>query len=41
MGQIFDELSSAGACSIAFTPDINEWMGRENVELKLKDVQFS
>lgn len=41
MGRIFDELSSAGACSIAFTPDINEWMGRENVELKLKDVQFS
>lgn len=40
LGRIFDDLSAASTCSLAFTPEMNEWNGRESVELKVKDIQF-
>lgn len=40
MGKLFEPLLQADACSIAFTPTINEWNGMTSVELKLEDVKF-
>jgi single-stranded-DNA-specific exonuclease len=33
-------LTSGKSCSIAFTPSINEWQGRREVQLELKDFQL-
>ncbi len=39
-GDRFDDLMSAGgACSLAFTPKVNEWQGRRSVELEVIDFQ--
>jgi single-stranded-DNA-specific exonuclease len=39
-GDRFDDLMSAGgACSLAFTPKVNEWQGRRTVELEVIDFQ--
>jgi single-stranded-DNA-specific exonuclease len=32
-------LTPGKVCSIAFTPSINEWNGRRDVQLELKDFQ--
>jgi len=32
-------MSAEGKCSLAFTPKINEWQGRRNVELEARDFQ--
>jgi len=32
-------LSAGGACCLAFTPKINEWQGRRNVDLEVADFQ--
>ena len=40
MAECADELMSrGGACCLAFTAKKNEWMGRRNVDLILKDFQ--
>jgi single-stranded-DNA-specific exonuclease len=40
MGDRAEELMSAGGkCCLAFTPRINEWQGRRNVELEARDIQ--
>jgi single-stranded-DNA-specific exonuclease len=40
MADRLDELMSAqGQCCLAFTPKINEWQGRRNVELEVIDFQ--
>lgn len=40
MGELFEPLMRAQTCSIAFSPQINEWNGTTSVELKLEDVKF-
>jgi single-stranded-DNA-specific exonuclease len=40
MGELAEPLSRARTISVAFTPQINSWQGRESVELRLKDVKF-
>ncbi len=40
MGDRFDELVKHQTCSLAFTPQINNWRGNESVELKLEDIRF-
>jgi single-stranded-DNA-specific exonuclease len=32
-------MSAGGACSLAFTPKINEWNGRRYVDLQVTDLQ--
>ena len=32
-------LSEGGACSLVFTPKLNEWMGRVSVDLVVADLQ--
>ncbi len=39
MGAQFDSLKHARTVSLAFTPQINEWQGRESVELLIKDLR--
>ena len=40
MADRVEELMSAGgACSLAFTPKINEWQGRKYVDLHVSDLQ--
>jgi single-stranded-DNA-specific exonuclease len=40
MAERIDELMSAGgACSLAFTPKLNEWQGRRSVDLEVVDFQ--
>ncbi|HEV3238250.1 MAG TPA: single-stranded-DNA-specific exonuclease RecJ [Gemmataceae bacterium] len=40
LAERLDELMSAqGQCCLAFTPKINEWQGRRNVELEVIDFQ--
>jgi single-stranded-DNA-specific exonuclease len=40
MGDRAEELMSAGGrCCLVFTPRVNEWQGRRNVELELRDFQ--
>ena len=40
MGDRLDELMSAGgACSLAFTPRVNEWNGYRSVEMQVDDLQ--
>jgi single-stranded-DNA-specific exonuclease len=33
------ELTPGASCSVAFTPTINEWNGRREVQVEIKDVQ--
>jgi single-stranded-DNA-specific exonuclease len=40
MGELFEPVCRARTLSVAFTPQINEWQGRESVELHLKDVKI-
>ena len=40
MGDLFDSVKQAHKLSLAFTPQINEWQGRETVELHLVDIKF-
>ena len=40
MGDLFDSVKQARKLSLAFTPQINEWQGRETVELHLVDMRF-
>jgi single-stranded-DNA-specific exonuclease len=40
MGELFESIGRARTISVAFTPHINEWQGRESVELHLKDVKL-
>ena len=40
MGERAEELMSAGgACCLAFTPKVNEWQGRRNIDLEVADFQ--
>jgi single-stranded-DNA-specific exonuclease len=39
MGERLDAVRKARTVSVAFTPQINEWQGRESVELHLKDLR--
>ena len=40
MGERLDELmSDGGRCCLAYSPVINEWQGRRNVELHVADFQ--
>ncbi len=40
MSERMEELMSAGgACCLAFTPKINEWQGRQSVDLVVEDIQ--
>jgi single-stranded-DNA-specific exonuclease len=39
MGDLLEPLRKAELVSVAFTPRINSWMGKESVELHLKDVK--
>lgn len=40
LGDRVEELmSQEGKCCLAFTPKINEWQGRRNVELEVRDFQ--
>jgi single-stranded-DNA-specific exonuclease len=40
MGERVEELmSSGGRCCLAFTPKINEWNGRRNVEIEVVDLR--
>jgi single-stranded-DNA-specific exonuclease len=32
-------MAAGGACCLAFTPKLNEWMGRQNVDLVVSDFQ--
>ena len=41
MADRLDELRPGTACAVAFHPAINEWNGRRNVQLELKDFQVS
>jgi single-stranded-DNA-specific exonuclease len=40
MGDLYEDVCRARTLSVAFTPQINEWQGRESVELHLKDVRI-
>ena len=40
MGGLFEQVSRARSLSVAFTPQINAWQGRESVELHLKDLKI-
>jgi len=37
--RIAELMSAGGACSIVFTPDLNEWQGYRRVDLKVVDFQ--
>ena len=39
MAELAESIARARTISVAFTPHINEWQGRESVELHLKDVK--
>ncbi len=40
MSDRLDELmSDGGRCSLAFTPQINEWQGRQSVQMQVRDLQ--
>ena len=36
-GEDFEKLTNGGTISLAFTPKINEWQGRKNVEIEVVD----
>ncbi len=40
MGALLEPLKRARTLSVAFTPQVNAWQGRESVEMLLKDVKF-
>jgi single-stranded-DNA-specific exonuclease len=40
MGELFDPVRKARSLSVAFTPQINSWQGKDSVELVLKDVKI-
>jgi single-stranded-DNA-specific exonuclease len=40
-GDRYEELSTAHSVSLAFTPQINRWQGRESVEIEVKDFKTS
>jgi single-stranded-DNA-specific exonuclease len=40
MGELFEKVSKARSLSVAFTPQINSWQGRESVELRMKDIKI-
>ena len=40
MGKLLEPLERARSISVAFTPQVNRWRGRESVELRLRDVKF-
>jgi single-stranded-DNA-specific exonuclease len=39
-GKLFDRLGAGVKIDLAVVPQINEYMGRNNVELEVKDLQF-
>jgi single-stranded-DNA-specific exonuclease len=40
-GEWYDSIAAARTVSLAFRPVINEWMGRESVELHVDDIKFA
>ena len=40
MGNLLEPLERSRSISVAFTPQVNRWRGRESVELRLRDVKF-
>ena len=41
MGKILEQLERSKSISVAYTPQVNRWRGRESVELNLKDGKFN
>jgi hypothetical protein len=39
-GELFDKLQSGTQIDVAVEPQLNEFNGRVNVELTVKDIQF-
>jgi len=39
LGERLEELTTATACCVAFTPRLNEWNGQRNVEIEVLDFQ--
>ncbi|MFC1727354.1 single-stranded-DNA-specific exonuclease RecJ [Patescibacteria group bacterium] len=40
LGHFSQDLSSSDPVDIAFIPQINEWQGRKNLQLKIKDIKL-
>jgi single-stranded-DNA-specific exonuclease len=40
MGHRAEELTDGTICSVVFQPGINEWNGRREVQLEVKDIQI-
>jgi single-stranded-DNA-specific exonuclease len=38
MGELADELGSAGACALAYRPRFNDWKGTRQLELMVKEI---
>ena len=41
MAERFRDVAPGARCSLAFEPKVNEWQGRREVQLDIKDIQFS
>ncbi|GAC1337091.1 MAG: hypothetical protein NVSMB14_04520 [Isosphaeraceae bacterium] len=41
MAERFCAMTPGSQCSVAFEPKVNEWQGRREVQLDIKDVQFA
>ncbi len=41
MGDLYGQLQSDKPIDIAYTIDMNEWNGRRNLQLKIRDIHFS
>jgi single-stranded-DNA-specific exonuclease len=40
LGNKIKNIKNGSLISIAFTPEINSWNGRSQIELKLRDIKF-
>jgi single-stranded-DNA-specific exonuclease len=41
MGNLYSSFKSEQPVALAYTIDMNEWNGRRNLQLKIRDIQFS
>ena len=41
MGGLADRIAEGGPCSLAFTPRVNRWRGRSDIEIEVRDIKFT